>query len=279
MLGNFIKETSATTGTGTVSLSAVTGFSRFSDQFAVGRSVAYAIEDGGNRETGIGTIGAANTLERTVVLSKLQSGVYSESPETGLSLSGNATVFIAPDRSALFGGFGGVATDAELYSGHVVLSATPSRSQADPLGEYAYLTPFLLLGRAKIKALSANCSAADAGAISRFGLYSTGKDGRPDRLIVQTGDVDASSTGAKVASVAQTVLAPGWYYTCLANRSGYPSYYAYATTQNRLTTPLGGVMRYAYEDILGWAVLPDKIVSPTLSAGANGDFAVSLVGG
>jgi len=278
MLGNFIKETTATTGVGTVTLSAVTGFSRFSDQFSIGRLVAYAIEDGSNRETGIGTLGASNTLARTVLLSKLEAGVYSESPASGLTLSGSATVFLAPDRSALFAGFGGIATDAELYSAHVVLSAAPNRSQSDSLGEVVYFTPFLLLGRAKIKALSANCSAVGAGAISRFGLYSVGKDGLPDRLLVQTGNVDAASTGVKVASVTPTILAPGWYYTCLANRVGYPSYYAYATTQSKISTPMGGAWRYAYKVIAGWTELPDQIVSPTLNGGASGDFAISLIG-
>ena len=278
MLGNFVKETSATTGTGTVTLSSVAGFSRLSDQFAVGRLVAYAIEDGSDRETGLGTVGSGNTLERTVVLSKLVSGVYSEYPGSGLSLSGSAKVFLSPDRASLLSGFAGVVTDTEHHSAHVVRSALPNRSQPDALSEYVFLTPFLLLGRMKVKALSAYCSEASAGAITRLGLYSAGKDGLPDRLIVQTGNIDSASTGAKVASVSSTVLAPGWYYTALVNRYGYPSYYAYATTQNKISTPLGGAWRYASKEAIGWTELPDQVVTPTLSAGSSGDFAIALVG-
>lgn len=278
MIGNFIKEATSTTGTGTVTLTSVAGFSRFSDQFAAGALVAYAIEDGNNRETGIGTVASGNTLERTVVLSKLDGGTYSEYPASGLSLSGSAKVFLSPDRASLLSGFAGVATDAEIYSAHAVTSSAPNRSQGDGFGDCVYLMPFLLLGRMRVKALSAYCSAAAAGSITRLGLYSAGKDGLPDSLIVQTGNIDSASTGAKVASVSSTVVAPGWYYTALANRSGYPGYYAYATTQNKIATPLGGAFRYAFKSTPAWTELPDKIVTPSISAGSAGDFAVALIG-
>lgn len=278
MLGNFVKETTSTTGTGTVTLSAVTGFSRISDQFAVGRLVAYAIEDGINRESGLGTVASGNTLERTVILSKLDGGTYSEYPAAGLNLSGSATVFITPDKGNLFHGFPGVIADLELYSSHNIVSGAPNRALAPSLDEYITLQPFLLLGRMRVDALSAYCSVGAAATV-RLGLYACGSDGYPDARIAQTADIDASSTGSKVGAITPVTIPPGWYYTALASKgNAYPSFYAWATTQNRHYTPLGLAVRSVTKSIPGWTDLPAQITSPGTMGNANGDFAIALVG-
>jgi hypothetical protein len=93
MYGNAIKESTATAGTGTMTLSQVAGFERFSDVFSTNDLVYYCIEDGTSREWGIGTVGASNTLARTTILEKLVAGTRSLSPGTGITLSGAATVF------------------------------------------------------------------------------------------------------------------------------------------------------------------------------------------
>ena len=96
MLANGVKETTTTTGTGTVTLAAVTGFARFASAFANGERAAYCIQDGNNREWGVGTVGAGNTLERTFRLGTLVGGVYSADPAGGLAAitlaSGSAEV-------------------------------------------------------------------------------------------------------------------------------------------------------------------------------------------
>lgn len=92
MLSNGIKEKTATTGAGTITLSAVTGFARFSD-IATGHPASYAIKDGNNWEWGIGTVGASNTLARTVITARLVAGTYTSSGATAITLaSGNAEV-------------------------------------------------------------------------------------------------------------------------------------------------------------------------------------------
>ena len=66
-----VKETTTTTGTGTVSLGgAVTGFQAFSSAFASGTVVYYCISDGTNWEIGYGavTTGSPWTLARSTVL-------------------------------------------------------------------------------------------------------------------------------------------------------------------------------------------------------------------
>ena len=72
-----VKETTTTTGTGTVSLGgAVTGFRAFSSAFASGTAVYYCITDGTNWEVGYGaaTTGTPWTLARTTVLASSNAG-------------------------------------------------------------------------------------------------------------------------------------------------------------------------------------------------------------
>jgi hypothetical protein len=93
MIGNWVKESTATTGTGTMTLGALSGFTRFSDEFGVGASPYYVIQDGLNREFGIGGVGASNTLLRVTVLETLVAGVRTLNPGVGITLSGNAIVY------------------------------------------------------------------------------------------------------------------------------------------------------------------------------------------
>jgi hypothetical protein len=93
---NLVKATSATTGTGTLTLSPMTGWAAFSDAYANGDVVPYAIENGDNKEVGLGTVGAGSTLARTTVLATLVGGVYDDTSPAAINLSGNSTVFSGP---------------------------------------------------------------------------------------------------------------------------------------------------------------------------------------
>jgi hypothetical protein len=91
-VANLVQETSTTAGTGTVTLAAMPGFSRFADRFANGDLVHYVIEDGANWEVGIGTVGASNTLARTTVQETFTSGVLVPSGATAITLSGSGAI-------------------------------------------------------------------------------------------------------------------------------------------------------------------------------------------
>lgn len=69
-----VKETSATTGTGTFTLSgAPTGFQTFSSAIGNTNTTYYAIDNGSQWEVGIGTVGAG-TLSRDTVLESSSAG-------------------------------------------------------------------------------------------------------------------------------------------------------------------------------------------------------------
>lgn len=89
----------STTGTGTIDLgSAVSGFWGFDDvsNLSSGDKVFYAIEEGTNREVGVGTfnIGTPNTLSRDTVIESTNS-------DDPISLGGNAVVFATMPGSYL----------------------------------------------------------------------------------------------------------------------------------------------------------------------------------
>jgi len=99
LVANRVRESTATTGTGTINLGgAETGYIAFSSAFSTADTVHYVIEDGNDWEYGIGTLttGSPWTLARTTVLETLVSGTYDNTSPTAISLSGSAIVGVAP---------------------------------------------------------------------------------------------------------------------------------------------------------------------------------------
>jgi hypothetical protein len=95
-LHNRVKETSITSGSGTVTLAgAATGFQAFSNVLSSGQKTFYTIENSPRWEVGIGTYGS-DSLSRDTVLSSSSGG-------SKISLSGNSNVFIAyPSEKSVY---------------------------------------------------------------------------------------------------------------------------------------------------------------------------------
>lgn len=111
ILAERVLETSATTGTGALTLAgAVTGYQAFSAVCSVGDTVEYAIEaDSGEWETGVGTYSASNTLTRTSVIASSNANAAVNFP------AGDKRVFITRLASRL-----GVKVDVFTSSGTYV---------------------------------------------------------------------------------------------------------------------------------------------------------------
>lgn len=113
LLYNLARVTTATTGTGTITLgTADTGFLTFAQAGVTdGAVVSYGITDGANSEVGTGTYTASGTtLTRTVI--------KSTNSDTAISLSGGAKVFITALAEDL-----GEAVNAQTGTTYTVLSS------------------------------------------------------------------------------------------------------------------------------------------------------------
>lgn len=119
-VGNRVKETTSTTGTGTLDLEgAPTGFRSFSDEFSSGEEVYYLIVDDPSNPTayeyGVGTFTAAtpDTLSRDTVEGSSNSG-------NKVSLTGTNTVIATPTAkylNSLFGVGADIASASSLNIG------------------------------------------------------------------------------------------------------------------------------------------------------------------
>lgn len=72
-----VRETTTTTGTGSLTLSgtAAAGYERFQDAYAVNETVPYCIQDTANNafEVGLGVLSGTTTLTRDIVISSSNS--------------------------------------------------------------------------------------------------------------------------------------------------------------------------------------------------------------
>lgn len=92
---NGVKATTLTTGTGDVTLAAVSGYVPFPLAFSVGDTIPYAIRNGQNWEWGVGTVQAGGVLERTEVVSTLVAGVFTVVAPARITLTGVSEVVCA----------------------------------------------------------------------------------------------------------------------------------------------------------------------------------------
>lgn len=282
---NGVYETTTTSGTSTVTLSAVTGRPRFADA-GVGALVPYAIKDGNNWEWGMGTVSASNTLARSIITATLVSGTYDNTSPAAITLSGSdADVYLSPIAEALAPGMPIVSG---TYGRKAVMSPHWSTYASGTLAVTAdrlYVIPFKVDSAYDINGFYIDMNTAGAASTkARIGLYRMLSDGQPGALIVETADIDTSVAAAVLSpSVTQTRIAPGWYYIGIVC-SGTPTFQAYPSSAFGLS-PLGiengaGSMLpivMIYKSIAGWSALP---ASPTgltnLSPGVAAVPAIAL---
>lgn len=91
-VGDWCREYTNTIGTGNIALiGELDGNSRFVNAINTGH-VWYTLEDGSNRESGVGTFDGTNTIERTTIHTTLVNGTYNDTSPPAISLTGNAIV-------------------------------------------------------------------------------------------------------------------------------------------------------------------------------------------
>ena len=217
MLGLGIEETTATTGTGTLTLSAVSQRARIADVFGINDPVAYvAISGNGDLEWGVGKAAATNTLVRpTTILASIVSGTYSEGGSP-ISLTGTSTIRIVENIGSSSTTALSVRTPAAaayfnpaqigLASAGSTLALVANRVFAIPIRgeEFAAYTG---VGNVVTTAVAGTCY---LGVAENF-INSSGQS-QPGRVL-GTGSVNVGTTGVKTdtASFAPK-LKPGHLY-------------------------------------------------------------------
>jgi len=91
------------------------------------------------------------------------------------------------------------------------------------------LFPFSPRADAAVDRLGINCTGAVASALAKIAVYTSDANGRPDQRLTETGDLDCSTIGAKLATVSLT-LRRGTVYWIGVRHSSTATLSAWAAT-------------------------------------------------
>ena len=276
MLANWVRQSTSTTGTGDIVLDGApdAGFIAFSTAFRDGQSVNYIIEDGNNREEGIGVLTAGTnwTLVRSSITATLENGTYTENPVSGITLSGNAIVGIVSSARNTFpfikkvsGGVNG-AGDGYRFSAHL---QGRSASTSTTIDRVEYI-PFVAEDNFTISGLGIEISVAGStNSVGQMGVYSFDiNTAKPINLLAKTLLFPTDVTGNTIYSLDTSIkvmLGQRLFFAFLSN--GGPSVHKFSESDlaNGLFNPLPWRARTSYyyqfgslyEDLAsGWSSLP-----------------------
>ena len=239
MFGNGIKQTTATTGTGSLTLSSVAGMPTLADVFALNVPISYTLLDSSDLliEVGIGYLSSSTVLVRNRVIATYVGSTYDSATATAANLSGTTTVICTPQAASIESMLPSVDSQSAsvsrfLMSAHRNLNATTLAVAALRL----HHAPFLLRTAARVVSLSVNVSAAGvAGTVARAGIYVCNEKGYPGALLATSADFDCASTGLKTSTLTNPIsLPPGWYFMSFVASA--------ATTVNAYTSTLANVL-------------------------------------
>lgn len=210
MLGNWIKQTTTTSGTGNITLASVTGFALFNDWFSTVRRFGYIVSDGNNWESGVGHLSSSTVLVRDVIVATYTSGTLVHGG-TALSLSGaSATVFCdasADDFRAP--GWNGATTSTAgvqiKHHGNNFNSFTMTAS-------YFMAFPIYLPVSGVYSSIRHHCGTAGGGTKFQWGVYQIDTSGSPAQLLARTADITPGTGDVSTSFTANVYLREGWYY-------------------------------------------------------------------
>lgn len=217
MLGNWIKQTSTTTGTGALTLSAVTGFPDFASQFAVNERFSYAIIDdstGGPIERGIGYIDGSGNLVRSVPMATFSGGTYVGANASAVSLSaGTKRVVCVEGAQTALTSTPGVW--AATHKGYGSLGLSGAASTLLMVADRAYAVPFAAAVDADIESVKFSVTtAATSGVQAKISIFSVGSDGLPGIKLAESSGVAVDTLGIKTASFTR-FRPPSRFFVCI----------------------------------------------------------------
>lgn len=208
-----IQETTTTSGTGAVTLSAVAGKVRVADAFAVGDPVTYTIINGENMESGVGTVGAGNTLSRDVIVKTLVAGVLTDGG-SAISLAGASDVVVTQHHATPQG-------DAGLVPVGITQRWMPNAANGTNLATITvtanrgYFMPFVpgfTMGAFGSLGVEVSTALAGTAYVAIFESKLVGANLLPGRRIYQTAALDTGTTGEKFTAAMGARFKAGHVY-------------------------------------------------------------------
>lgn len=135
-----------------------------------------------------------------------------------------------------------------------------------------YFYPVIIRKSLTFDGIGVNVGTAGTGASPRLGIYGRDSNGLPSNLIIDSGTVDASTTGAKPLTMSNTTLKAGVYWLAILTNvacgitgySGNPNFYPFfgSTTIN---TNVG----VGFSKSQTYGALPNSLSSPFTVVTAN----------
>lgn len=212
---NRAKMTTATTGTGTITLgSAVSGYQSFAAGGVLdGDVVPYVIEESNSWEIGFGTYTASGTtMARTTI-------VASSNSNAAISLAGSATVSISPIAESVTPSYNGLSSS---YIAPIV-SAAANAVNVSNVTNVLVVAPLAIPYRVTITRIGMRTGASHTtSTTARLGLYyNRPTTDLPGKILLDAGTVStaASNTNYEVTFSAITLL-PGLYWTAYVATGG-----------------------------------------------------------
>ena len=265
MLSDRVRETTATTGTGSLTLAgAVANFRTFASGFLVDQTVNYWIESGTAWESGVGHLSSSTVLVRDYVLSN------SLGTTAKISITGTSDVFCNMSEgqpgSSMQGVTDGFFSNPFVMSAHQLASGTSSHTLA--INRITYVA-FWLVCDGLFDGFAVDIvTGAGTGANSiHFALYDRGPHGDPGKRVLSAVDMDPSVTGTSVATFTETRLKSGWYWISMwsdvAPTFSGPSNATDALPTNFGVNSNGNQITNCYVAASSLAVLPDPATAPT----------------
>jgi len=221
MRANAIKQETVTTGTGAITLTAVSGWPTYADVFgATGtRMVEYVVQDAAGLpiEGGVGEINLATmVLSRVLVQWTWNGTTYDNTAPTALSLaSGTKQVICGPTVES--GGIYAASTTPGDNLGVVVQTiyqAGTASSQTHQRLSF-FWTPIRRTGQISKISLRTNSGYTGGTSSIKAGLYDIDEAGKPFNLLIDFGSLGSLTSGSTLTSSAlatPVTMPPGDMY-------------------------------------------------------------------
>lgn len=224
MNGNWIYQTTTTTGAGNLTLAAVAGYPQIGSQFAVGEILKYQIIDdttGAPIEQGLGTLNGSSELVRSKVQATFNAGTYDGTAPAAVSLpAGTKRVIVSLGAQSTVTAWPAIHGAVRGYGD---IGSYGSATTISPTAGLSYAMPFAAAVDADVDAIVfrvTNLNSQAAGGTVKCSIWSVGLDGLPSIKIAEA-TATVSATGVIPAVFASPVRPPSRFFVVFTSDTNY----------------------------------------------------------